>query len=234
MKGWITGWWWTVLAAVASAWLMAGCASLPTRVRPAVAFQPADGPVIARVAEPVAVEAPHSAPEGVAAPLTNAPPEPKGRILVSGDRVRITLRHQAVEGPFEQVIDDEGKINLPLIGPVEVGGMLVSDAQKLVEKLYVDGQYYKQITAMIVPPESEYTIYGEVIRPGAFPLNRGLTLLTAIARSGRFTEFADPSKTQVRRGSETIKANVPRIQKGLDPDPDIFPGDVIYVPPTWY
>jgi protein involved in polysaccharide export with SLBB domain len=232
MKGWITGWGRASLAAaVAVSAVVSGCAALPVRVRPAEAFRPDEGRVLAKVpAGPTAVEPAFTA-EAMA--VTNLPPPPKGRYLESGDRVRVTLRHRELEGPYEQVIDDEGRINLPYIGPIKVAGMIVSEAQKLAEDLYIKGEIYKQITVIIVPPESEYTVYGEVIRPGAFPLGRGLTLLQALARAGRFTEFADPARAQIRRGIETIKVNIPRIREGKDPDPDVQPGDVIYIPPGW-
>lgn len=157
-----------------------------------------------------------------------------GRTLRSGDRLVVTI-HAAPE-PFsaQHVVDEQGRVNLPYIGAVPVAGKSCSQAQKDIEKEYIDQKYYKTVTVIIVPPESEYSVSGEVLRPGPYPLTRNLTVLQALARAGRFTEYADKTKIRLIRGSEVVTINASAITDGKQKDITIIPGDVIEVPRTWY
>ncbi len=157
-----------------------------------------------------------------------------GRTLRSGDRLVVTI-HAAPE-PFssQYVVDEQGRINLPYIGAVPVAGKSCAQAQKDIEKDYIDQKYYKTVTVSIVPPESEYSVSGEVLRPGPYPLTRNLTVLQALARAGRFTEYADKTKIRLIRGSEVVTINAVAITDGKQKDITIIPGDVIEVPRTWY
>lgn len=157
-----------------------------------------------------------------------------GRTLRSGDRLVVTI-HAAPE-PFsaQHVVDEQGRINLPYIGAVPVAGKSCAQAQKDIETEYIGQKYYKTVTVIIVPPESEYSVSGEVLRPGPYPLTRNLTVLQALARAGRFTEYADKTKIRLIRGSEVVTINAVAITDGKQKDITIIPGDVIEVPRTWY
>lgn len=157
-----------------------------------------------------------------------------GRTLRSGDRLVVTI-HAAPE-PFsaQHVVDEQGRINLPYIGAVPVAAKSCAQAQKDIEKEYIDQKYYKTVTVIIVPPESEYSVSGEVLRPGPYPLTRNLTVLQALARAGRFTEYADKTRIRLIRGSEVVTVNAVAITDGKQKDITIIPGDVIEVPRTWY
>jgi protein involved in polysaccharide export with SLBB domain len=65
-------------------------------------------------------------------------------------------------------------------------------------------------------------------------LTRNLTVLQALARAGRFTEYADKTRIRLIRGSEVVTVNAVAITDGKQKDITIIPGDVIEVPRTWY
>ena len=207
-----------VVATLALAALPAGCASLPTRARAVQPFLPEEGRMVMRPP---------------AAPATNAAPslsEVKARVLRSGDRLEVSLRGIPQPENLKVVVEDEGTVNLPFIGAVRVEGKTAAEAQKLIEQVYIDKQIFKAPTVIIVPPESEYMIGGEVLHPGSYPLTRDLTLLGALARAGRFTEFADSTQVRITRGKDSYIVNARRIGKNQDPDPTIMAGDIIDVP----
>jgi polysaccharide export outer membrane protein len=173
---------------------------------------------------------------GIEAGATNAPDgmiEP-GRVLRSGDRLVVTI--YAPPEPFnsQHVVDEQGRINLPFIGAVSVAGKSCARAQQEIEKEYIDQKYYKTVTVIIVPPESEYSVSGEVIRPGPYPLTRNQTLLQALAKAGRLTEYGDPNRVFLIRGGVRMEINVKEIREGKRKDIVIIPGDVIEVPRSWY
>jgi protein involved in polysaccharide export with SLBB domain len=208
----------------------AGCLTMPSRGSSAAPYRPVERRTTAMAAV-VAAAAP-AQPPGLATPdtLDAQQSSPLTRVLKKGDRLDVTLRANPPPENFPAVVDDSGNINLPLIGDVHVEGLSAGDAQKMIEQRYISDKIYKYITVIIVPPVSEYTVSGEVLRPDRYPLMRDLTLLQALSRAGRFTEFADPDKVKVIRRGKTYVFNFTLIQKGKDKDPIIEAGDIIDVP----
>lgn len=207
-----------------------GCLTGP---RPASTVKPyrPDRPVV-MAAKPVpkagnGVTAQGEAATSLPAGSTLVPTE---RVLRKGDRVQVTIYVPPEPFTGPNVVDEGGRINFPLIGSIVVAGKSCGDAQRDVEKAYIDQKIYKTVTVVIVPPESEYAVAGEVIRPGPYPLTRDLTLLQALARSGRYTEYADKSRVMLRRGNESIEIKLEPIREGKTKDITIIPGDVIEVP----
>ena len=218
-----------LMAVVAALALGPGCAVMGTG-RPATPYRPHARPV------PLQTLKPAPAPVPV---VTNPPGDTKEtvetpgvseRVLRSGDRLVVTIHAPPEPFTSQHVVDEAGRINLPYIGAVVVAGKSCSRAQEEIEKQYIDEKYYKNVTVIIVPPESEYSVSGEVLRPGPYPLTRNLTVLQALARSGRFTDYADQSKVYLIRGNDRTEINLLDIRKGRQKDVVIIPGDVIEVP----
>jgi len=76
-------------------------------------------------------------------------------------------------------------------------------------------------------------VQGEVRAPSRVRVERGLTLLRAVALVGGLTEWADRTKVQIlsREGGESAPAvyNLKKITKGREVDPPLHGGDVIIV-----
>ena len=94
-----------------------------------------------------------------------------------------------------------------------------------------------------IPGDQKMTVYvfGAVRNPGAVQLSITMptTLLAVIAQAGGFTDQAKQSDVKIKRksatGTETlIKANMKDILKGKAPDVQIFEGDVITVPESFF
>ena len=226
--------------AVFIAGLMAGCLSIsrpgqavdsyrprlkrnvmPEKIRPK-----ASQPVAAKQGER-RVESPAGGFESNSAPVLL---ERSERVLRKGDRLQVTI--YAPPQPFTSpyVVDEDGRINVPLIGAMVVAGKSCAEAQRTIENNYIDQKIYKTVTVIIVPPESEYAVSGEVVRPGPFPLSRDLTVLQALGRAGRYTEFADKTKVFLIRNNDRVGIDLDEIRDGKRRDVVIIPGDVIEVP----
>lgn len=154
----------------------------------------------------------------------------EGRNLKSGDRLQVTIYAPPEPSSFPHVVDENGNINLPLIGTFRVAGRTCGEAQDLIEKEYIRQQYYKTITVIIVPPESEYSVTGEMVRPGPYPLTRNLTLTMALGRAGRYTEYADQKRVILTRNNQRVEIDLDEIRSGKRKDIIVIPGDVIEVP----
>ena len=224
------------LLAALSLLVAAGCATAPIRAAKVAPYHPAVKALDVRTpqrGQPAATNAaaPQAAPLPGEAPLAE---EPAVRTLMPGDRLQITLRVYPKTDNFESVIDENGCINLDLVGRINVGGKTSAEAEKAVEKAYVDGQFYKTITVSIIPPVREFFVKGYVLRPGNYPINRAkMTVLQALSMAGGWNEFADPNKVRLVRGGDVMILNIPKIQARTETDVYIEPGDVIDVPKRW-
>jgi polysaccharide export outer membrane protein len=157
-----------------------------------------------------------------------APPA-TSRKLKRGDRIIIHKRGIPTAEDIQDVIDDSGNVNLSLIGTVKLAGKTTSEAEALIEKAYVDAQYYDKITIIVVAQSEEYFVRGEVKRPGRYPLAGDVTLLMALATAQGYTDFAKPRDVRIIRGKEVLRFNAQRIEARKDKDPLIEPEDIIVV-----
>ncbi len=135
-------------------------------------------------------------------------------------------------------VDAEGKINLPLIGSVEVAGKSVRDVQKLIHDLYSDGFLINpHVTiVMLYYAERRVIINGYVNSQGEimFPPEEEMTLTQAIARARGLTPMASGIITIKRTDKDgrttTFDVNYHRIaSRGDVADPQLQNGDILTV-----
>lgn len=89
----------------------------------------------------------------------------------------------------------------------------------------------------IVVTQDKFFTYGEINRPGVYPLEEGVTVLTAISMSGGFTKFGSASKVKVlRMNKETSLYDIHQVNINTVVDngfakEDILlePGDIVVV-----
>jgi protein involved in polysaccharide export with SLBB domain len=186
----------------------------------------------------VQVATPVEAPIPVVATPPAPTPEPpsttlagRGRVLQHGSRVVISLLSIPTPMEIQDKIDDQGRVSLPFIGQLKIAGMSTSAAEALIEKTYIDEEFFVKVNATIVPEEQVFYIRGQVNRKGKFPMSREVTLLQAISEAGGFTPFAKESKIQITRHAtgEIEFHDAKRIGKGQAPNPVIQPNDNINV-----
>ena len=135
-------------------------------------------------------------------------------------------------------VASDGTITFPYIGNVSVKGMLLGDVQNDIQKRLADG-YMKYPVVSITLKESrsrKFFVYGEVMRPGTFPLEDNTTALKAISTAGGITKFGSTSRVKILRpykdkpGYESIKVNMDAAMKGsADSDVVIQPEDIVVV-----
>jgi len=174
--------------------------------------------------------APGLVPEG---PGTNA----MVRYLNRGDRIVVELRGIPVPEKIVGEVDELG-LNMPLIGRVRIDGKTTFDAEKLIERAYIDGGYYTKINVMVNKQEDEYFVTGEVNKQDKYMMTGDRTLIQAITSAGGYTDFAKRNKVKIMRGQgkdkQILYFNCDRIEQGKEKDPMIKPGDIIEVPRRWF
>jgi polysaccharide biosynthesis/export protein len=95
---------------------------------------------------------------------------------------------------------------------------------------------------MVVVPKAPFIyIMGDVVRPGGYAITSTesrLTVLQAIAIAGSANKTSVESKVRLIRtlpagGVEELPVRLDLIQKGKQPDVNLRPNDIIYVPFSW-
>lgn len=131
----------------------------------------------------------------------------------------------------------DGKISLPLLNDVQAAGLTPGQlAQEITTglKKYVTSP---QVTVIVTTINSQRVyIIGEVIRPGAFPMLPGMTVVQALSSAGGFTQFAKTKSIFIRRmenGKEVkYQFNYKDVISGKRAEEDIAlkAGDTVVVP----
>jgi protein involved in polysaccharide export with SLBB domain len=140
-------------------------------------------------------------------------------------------------------ISQDGTINFPLVGVVQISGRTVSQAASTIRDRLVKGYLRNpQVRVNVIQYASRrITVLGQVQKPGSYvlPSEERVDLLQAIAMAGGFTRMADEGRVRVRRnvnGVETIiKVNVHAETKNtsselfeVQPDDKITVGERIF------
>ena len=144
-------------------------------------------------------------------------------LLDTGDRLRIFVYGQPNLSRL-YVVDHEGRIAVPLIGEIDARGKTTSELQRAIRaKLGADFVKDPQVT-VDVQQNRPFFILGEVKTAGQYPYVSGMTVETAIAIAGGYTERASERKFRITR---RINGFVEQIE--APGDYVVKPGDTVYV-----
>jgi len=180
--------------------------------------------------EPVGAE-PLKPEEGLAKPAV-APVDPRSYQLGAEDIIVVRVwREPELSG--QMVVRPDGQISMPLIGDLKAEGQTpLQLGAHIAEKLskYINGP---EVTVSVQAVRSKrYSVTGEVLRPGAYPLVVPTTVLDALTQAGGFREFANTKNITVMRGTKRFKFNYKDVIKGKNLSQNILleNGDYIVVP----
>lgn len=135
-------------------------------------------------------------------------------------------------------VSADGSISLPYIGNIRAKGKTLGALQKEIAAKLGDG-YMKYPVVTLALRESrsrKFFIYGEVVRPGSYPMEENMTVFRALAVAGGFTKFGDSSKVKILKpksqgpGYDAVKVDIKAIMDGKsDADVLLQSGDVVVV-----
>jgi polysaccharide export outer membrane protein len=105
----------------------------------------------------------------------------------------------------------DGNISLPLVGEVLAAGKTPLELQKKLTELL--GVYMKspEVSVIVQDTRSQrFSVLGEVMRPGSYPLSKPMTVLDALALAGGFRDFARSEKMFILRiEADGIRRRIP-------------------------
>lgn len=136
-------------------------------------------------------------------------------------------------------VGGDGVINMPLLGPIKVGGMDVAAISSYIEGLLSEGYLVSpQVNVFVEEYRSKkVTILGQVNKAGLYELQGSISLLELISKAGGLTQDAGGLITIKRKTSisederKVINIDITRlIEKGeTSLNLSILDGDSIYV-----
>lgn len=140
------------------------------------------------------------------------------------DEVRIiTFGEGQLTGQFR--VNDRGIIAIPLLGAIPAAGKTTADLERSIEQQLKDKRVLLDPSVSVeVVSYRPIFILGEVEKPGQYPYQPGMTVLTAVAVAGGFTYRAETDDASILRTihGHSVEGRVPR---GMD----VLPGDVITI-----
>jgi polysaccharide export outer membrane protein len=176
-------------------------------------------------------EAPKVLPNSVNADTPEAAIDPKSYLIGAEDVLFVTVFHEQ-ELTRAVSVRPDGKITMPLIGDMQAEGLTPERFGAQLKQALSTFVKNPDVTIAVSQVNSKrYTISGEVMRPGLYPLVVPTKVFDALSPVG-FRDFARRSKIIIIRGSERIKFNYDEVLKGKKLEQNIFlqPGDTIHVP----
>jgi len=165
--------------------------------------------------------------------------------LQLADRVRIAI-YQEDDLTTLARIDARGRINLPLVGEVAVGGLTIVEAQDRIQGAYREGRFLRnpQVTVSVEEyAPREVSIQGQIRSPGRYtlPIESTFTVVELVTKAGGITDIGKGTAVTITRilpdGSKKVfTIDVDSLIKGRRTDKNqdnallLQPGDIVYVP----
>ncbi|OON67221.1 hypothetical protein B0919_19025 [Hymenobacter sp. CRA2] len=131
------------------------------------------------------------------------------------------------------LVDAQGKVALPKVGPFQVEGLTVPEAEANLKQVLSQWVVNPQVNIKVL--NKQVTVLGEVNTPGNLLLEKERnTLVEVLGRSGDFNEYADKEHVKVLR---SIGAQVHELEVDLTRADNldltnivVLPSDVVFVP----
>ena len=136
-------------------------------------------------------------------------------------------------------IRPDGQISLDLIGDLMVEGQTIAEIREAITSRMRRFIVSPTVTVTLQSSQSRrYYVFGQVRRPGAFPLIGRVTAAEALAGAGGETLFASRNASRLTRGGGEgsgvfgVRYDDIILRADNSTNYELLPDDVIYVPPN--
>jgi len=154
-----------------------------------------------------------------------------------GDQLDISF-YLSPEFDQDLTVRPDGDISMPVIGNLHAQGLTPGQLEKNLNQLYTTELRDPKTTVRIDKSPSQVVyVEGQVGKPGAVPLQPGMTAIQAIASSGGMTDAAGASRVfLIRRDAcgtahgQLLKLDKVMNHKDNEEDVALLPSDIVVVP----
>ena len=136
-------------------------------------------------------------------------------------------------------VDENGTIDMPVIGKVEAKGSTRSELGRIIAEKIAAGGYINDPTVNVEFADLKISVIGEVAHPGQFDIKRDrITIFDALAMAGDLTVYGVRNEVAVTREADGVRTieYVDLTSKDIFNSPAFYlqQNDVIYVKPNKY
>ncbi len=162
-------------------------------------------------------------------------PVPNDYVLGPGDKVEVQLYGNERQNLI-LVVGRDGKIRVPKLGPVQVGGMRFGEVKDIVETRVAKEFVGTQVSLSMGELRSiRVFVLGDVEHPGSYLVSALATLSNALLVAGGPTEAGTLRDLQLKRSGEVVvhlDAYDLLLRGDTRNDARLLAGDVVFVPPV--
>jgi polysaccharide export outer membrane protein len=175
--------------------------------------------------------------EGV--PSTFAPVSdiqvPPDYIVGPGDRFRLQLYGGNETSKYELVVERDGRINFPRLGPIFVSGMTFEVARETIEEHVTRQMIGTRVSVTMGDLRSiRVFVLGEAEKPGSYTVSGLSTMTNALFVSGGVKKIGSLRNIDLKRNGKlitTFDLYDLLLHGDTSGDRQLMPGDVIFIPP---
>jgi polysaccharide export outer membrane protein len=166
----------------------------------------------------------------------SGPGLPAGYRIGVGDVLMVSVWREP-DASQEVTVRTDGKVSLPLIKEVELGGLTPADAEKLLSERFSKLIPGADVTVMVRQINSRKVyLVGAVRTVGSINMPANITVLQAIAQAGGLTDYAKKKQIYILRHENGRQVRLPfnydAVIKGEKMEQNVMlqPDDTIVVP----
>lgn len=152
-------------------------------------------------------------------------------LLGAGDVIKVSV-YDHPDLQLETQLSDDGSINFPLIGKVNLDGLSFSAAEASIAKKLDSGGFVRapQVNILVSNYRSQrISVIGEVNRPGRYPLDSETTLIDMIANAGGISAQGSDTIVLIRDNTRQ-EFNIPKLMGDAEQSISLKSGDQLYIP----
>lgn len=143
-------------------------------------------------------------------------------------------KEKAVDPMSGYVVDNNGNINMPLIGEIQVDSLTIAEINEVVKKRLSEYVDFVHVKVRLV--NYPITILGDVAAPGTRVINaENINIFEALGYAGDINETGDRRSVKIIRkskaGTEVIKVDVSNSGIVSSDYYYLHPNDIVYVEP---
>jgi protein involved in polysaccharide export with SLBB domain len=168
------------------------------------------------------------------APVTDVP-VPSEYVVGPGDRLEVQLIGNT-KGRHSLVVNRDGRVNFPELGPIAVSGLRFEEARARIEAR-VNEQMIGTTAVVSIGDLRSIRVFvlGEAERPGSYTVSGLATITNALFASGGVRPIGSLRNIQLKRNGRLVqRLDLYDLLLNGDTSADVrlLPGDVIFIPPV--
>jgi polysaccharide export outer membrane protein len=173
-------------------------------------------------------------PAKLASPAAKPPTADDSTFVIGPeDSIEVTVwADNRIGGQF--LVRPDGRISMNLLGEVKAADKTPAALSAEIAEMLKQRDIIRrpEVNVKVLQVNSKkFSINGEVMKTGAFPLVVATRVMDALVNAGGFKDFADKKHIVILRGTERLKFNWNEVVKGKKTEQNIYlqPGDIIIV-----